>query len=62
VYPEEARTVAGHPNGPEVWDRLLSELAAELQQVNNHGQNRVNSAAAELDDTGVPWIPRLGGC
>ena len=30
---EDARAAAGHPNGPEVWDALLAEFAAELRQV-----------------------------
>ena len=30
---EDARAAAGHPNGPEVWDALLAELAAELREV-----------------------------
>jgi hypothetical protein len=28
---EDARPAVGHPNGPEVWDALLAELAAELR-------------------------------
>ena len=59
----EARAAVEHPNGPEAWDALLTEFAAELQEVEHqvlhqHGDNRL---AAELDDTGVPWLPRLGG-
>ena len=67
----EARAAVEHPNGPEAWDALLTEFAAELQEVEHqvlhqlddqvlhqHGDNRL---AAELDDTGVPWVPRLGG-
>ena len=27
----EARAAVEHPNGPEVWNRLLTEFAAELQ-------------------------------
>ena len=50
-----------HLNGPEVWAALLTELAAELQQVET-GTGRADSeASAELDDVGVPWVPRLGG-
>jgi hypothetical protein len=30
---EGATAAVEHPNGPEVWDGLLTELAAELQQV-----------------------------
>ena len=59
---EDARAAVEIPNGPEVWAALLAELAAELQQVET-GTARADSAAdeAELDDTGVPWVPRLGG-
>jgi DNA-binding transcriptional ArsR family regulator len=58
----EAVEVVERPNGPEVWNGLLAELAAELQRtgkglVGNEGF----SAEPELDDTGVPWVPRLGG-
>ena len=52
-----------HPNGPEVWAGMLTELAGELQRV-EIGTAGAGSAAgpdAELDDTGVPWVPRLGG-
>ena len=50
-----------HPNGPEVWAALLAELAAELRQVETGTARADSAAAAELDDTGVPWVPRLGG-
>jgi DNA-binding transcriptional ArsR family regulator len=53
-----ATAAAGHPNGPEVWDALLTEFAAELQQIGTVGQA---DSSAELDDVGVPWVPRLGG-
>jgi DNA-binding transcriptional ArsR family regulator len=60
--PGDARAAAGHPNGPEVWAALLAEFAAELQQAERgpegHGDDR---AFPELDDAGVPWIPRSGG-
>jgi hypothetical protein len=56
----EARAAAGHPNGPRVWAALLAELAAELQQL-EQPRGDAREAAAELDDTGVPWVPRLGG-
>jgi len=59
---EDARAAAERPDGPEVWAALLAEFAAELQQVErapeSHGDNQ---AFPELDDAGVPWIPRLGG-
>ena len=59
---EDARAAVENPNGPEVWAALLTELAAELR----HGRNlstrlKVFADAAELDDTGAPWVPRLGG-
>jgi hypothetical protein len=60
--PEDARAAAGRPNGAEVWAALLAEFAAELQQAErapeSHGDDR---AFPELDDAGVPWIPRSGG-
>ena len=61
----EAITAVERPNGPEVWTALLDELAAELQQVDSgpvqvqgHGDLALS---AEVDDAGVPWVPRLGG-
>ena len=58
----EARAAIEHPNGPEVWTALLDELAAELQAVTGALVDiEGSSAEAELDDTGVPWVPRLGG-
>jgi hypothetical protein len=59
---QDAAAVAANPNGPEVWAALLAELAAELRRVGT-GTAGADSAAdeAELDDTGVPWLPRLGG-
>jgi hypothetical protein len=51
-----------NPNGPEVWAALLDEFAAGLQQAETSNTMAVISAAApELDDAGVPWMPRLGG-
>ena len=59
---EEALAVAGHPNGPEAWAALLTELAAELQALENARPGPDHrEASAELDDAGVPWIPHLGG-
>ena len=58
---EDARAAAGHPNGPEVWDALLTELAAELCRVEIGTASAGSADAAELDDAGVPWVPRLGG-
>ena len=50
------------PNGPEIWGALLTEFAAELQALetreSSHG---FPSALLELDDAGIPWVPRLGG-
>jgi hypothetical protein len=60
--PEAASAAVKHPNGPEVWAALLDELAAELQQLEkNLRVAKVSDAEAELDDTGAPWVPRLGG-
>ena len=52
------------PNGPEVWAALLDELAAELQVLEQPAGEAGApgfASASELDDTGVPWVPRLGG-
>lgn len=54
---EAARAAVGRPNGPEVWNALLTEFAAELRQAEAAGP----AESAELDDAGVPWVPRLGG-
>ena len=59
---ETARAAVEHLNGPEVWAALLAELAAELRQVERGTESRDRVAdEAELDDAGVPWVPRLGG-
>ena len=58
--PEEAGAAAGHPNGPQVWNALLAEFAAELRQGETGGR-AAGLEVAELDDAGVPWVPRLGG-
>ena len=62
---EDAAAVVEHLNGPEVWATLLAELAAELQQVEKSVRpadpSEGSACSAELDDTGVPWVPRLGG-
>ena len=52
-----ALAAAERPNEPEVWNGLLSEFAAELRKAEKVGQ----AESSELDDTGVPWVPRLGG-
>ena len=57
----EARAAVEHPNGPEVWATLLDEFAAELRQVESGNTITDSAAEAELDDTGDPWVPRLGG-
>ncbi len=61
----DARAAVENPNGPEVWAVLLDEFAAELQAVEHNageaGGHDVSPFAAELDDAGVPWVPRLGG-
>ena len=48
------------PNRPRVWNGLLTEFAAELRQAETGGR-AADLDVAELDDSGVPWIPRLGG-
>ena len=51
-----------HPNRPEVWAALLDEFAGELQQVKTDMTVAdLPQSHAELDDTGAPWVPRLGG-
>ena len=63
ISPEDAAAVVERPNGPEVWAFLLDELAAELRQIERgtKGRGFWSADEAELDDTGVPWVPRLGG-
>jgi hypothetical protein len=59
----EALAAVEHPDGPEAWDALLTEFAAELQKVEHHVlyQGGHPGLVSELDDAGVPWVPRLGG-
>jgi hypothetical protein len=59
----EARAAVEHLNGPEAWAVLLTEFAAELQHVESDmtRADLPGPAAAELDDAGVPWVPRPGG-
>jgi hypothetical protein len=57
----DAVAAVEHPNGPEVWAALLAEFAAELQRLDRLQDATGPTVAAELDDTGVPWVPRLGG-
>ncbi len=61
---QDAMAAIEHPNGPEVWAALLTEFSAELRQVEQQAANGAVGhcePSAELDDTGVPWVPRLGG-
>ncbi len=58
---EDAAAVAANPNGPEVWAELLAELAAELRRGELGPACTRFADEAELDDAGVPWLPRLGG-
>ena len=58
---EDAAAVAANPNGPEVWAALLAELAAELRRIDLGPACTRFADEAEMDDTGVPWLPRLGG-
>jgi len=63
----EALEAVERPNGPEVWNALLSEFAAELNHVLGQHDHIVlrgrgdDQSVAELDDAGTPWVPRLGG-
>ena len=57
---QDARAAVEQPNGPGVWNALLAEFAAELRQAESTGR-AADLKVAELDDTGVPWVPRLGG-
>ena len=60
--PEDASAAIEHPNGPEVWAALLTEFAAELRRAETAHNDPISAVIpAELDDTGVPWVPRLGG-
>jgi hypothetical protein len=61
---EAAASAVENPCGPEVWAGLLTEFSAELQQCETDSDSRRSARvdpAAEMDDTGVPWVPRLGG-
>jgi hypothetical protein len=65
--PQAAVAAVEHPNGPETWNALLTEFAAEFRHVLRQRGGHVPRQAgeggleAELDDAGVPWVPRLGG-
>ena len=58
---EDATAAVEHPNGPEVWDALLTELAAELRHAEPLEPCGDVPDGAELDAGGAPWVPRLGG-
>ena len=58
---EDAVAVAANPNGPEVWAALLAELAAELRRIDLGPACAEFADEAEMDESGVPWLPRLGG-
>jgi hypothetical protein len=58
---EDARAAVEHPTGPEVWAALLGELAAELRRIDLGPACTTLADEAEMDDMGVPWLPRLGG-
>jgi hypothetical protein len=59
----EALAAVEHPNGPETWNALQVEFAAELQQAeaNMRATHIEAISETELDDAGVPWVPRIGG-
>ena len=61
VPAEDAAAVAANPNGPQVWAALLAELAAELRRTDRGPASTRGAGEAELDESGVPWLPRLGG-
>ena len=61
VSVEDAAAVAANPNGPEVWAALLAELAAELRRIDLGPACTRFADEAEVDESGVPWLPRLGG-
>ena len=58
----QARAAIEDPGGPAVWAALLAEFAAELQQADHRARAAAATISeAELDNAGVPWVPRLGG-
>ena len=57
----DAAAIVRNPNGPEVWEALLTEFAAEFRALETGTAVPDPVPAAELDDVGVPWVPRLGG-
>jgi hypothetical protein len=59
---QDVRAAVERPCGPEVWAALLTEFAAEAQQIERRpDQGAVSTLVTELDGTGAPWVPRLGG-
>jgi len=61
---EDATAAVESPNGPEVWNALLTEFAAEMRAIERPPDDAGASGcapASELDDAGAPWVPRLGG-
>jgi hypothetical protein len=58
---EDAAAAAAQPNSAAVWAALLSEFAAELRHLEPDAPGGDAPQVAELDDTGVLWVPRLGG-
>jgi hypothetical protein len=57
----EAKAAVERPNGLEIWNALLTEFAAELRHVEPLEAAGDVPDGAELDDVGLPWVPRLGG-
>jgi len=58
---EDAAAAAAQPNSPAVWAGLLTEFAAELRHLEPDAPGGDAPQVAELDDTGVLWVPHLGG-
>lgn len=50
-----------HPCGPQVWNGLLDELAAELAAVRPVAEPASIPDGATAADDGTPWLPREGG-
>ncbi len=53
-----ALAVVERPNGPEVWNGLLSEFAAELRKAEN---SRPGGKLPSWTTLAIPWVPQLGG-
>ena len=54
---QDARAAAEQPNGPGGMERPAGRVRGRAAP----GQRRGGPRGAELDDAGVPWLPRLGG-